>query len=171
LKILLREISHDIFVFGGVRPNPVSLEAYYTPLFKVLLTMVETLIRVRMNDRRQVVNDGREELCSLGHVDKEAQGWRITWRRCIDGKEFTVTAEWAYVEYLPGFAFDDSNFHGHTPVRTWNWFSSVEPPKYEDEELSRLQDKHPEYEDEGLELLPSGGSEEVLSTCHFQYDG
>jgi hypothetical protein len=164
LKTLLKEICHDIFAFGRVRTylDQVSPEAFHTTLFKVLLTMVQTLVRVRVNYQSQVAIDGCEYDCCLSHVDKEAQGWRIKLRRCKDNLESEVCVEWTDVERLPGFVFDDDNFYGHRPVSTWEWFSLSEVRQ------GRSQDMLPEYADNvtmehGIlnlkELLTCDGSE------------
>jgi hypothetical protein len=34
-----------------------------------------------------------------------------------------------YCGSLPGFAFDDTNFHGSRPVSTWEWFSPGKVPR------------------------------------------
>jgi hypothetical protein len=103
-------------------------------------------------------------ISDLSRVDKEAQGWRIKLRRCVDNLESDVLVEWTDVERLPGFIFDDGNFYGRRPVSTWDWFSLSEVQQY------RPQDKLPEHADdettayEGLdldELSVRNGSEEL----------
>jgi len=170
LKTLLKEIGYDIFAFGGVRTylDQVSPEAFHTRLFKVLLTMVQTIVRLRVDYQNQVAIDGREYDCCLSHVDKEAQGWRIKLRRCMDNLELEVLVKWADVEHLPGFVFDDGNFYGRRPVSTWEWFSLSEARQ------DRPQDELPEYTDDGVmahggpgldKFLPRNGSEEELGEC------
>lgn len=83
------KIDYDISAFGGVR----------TTLFKVLLTMAQTIVRFRVDYQNRVAIDGCEYDCCPSHVDKEAQGWRIKLRRCMDNLELEVLVEWT-VEHL-----------------------------------------------------------------------
>jgi hypothetical protein len=70
------KIDYDISAFGGVR----------TTLFKALLTVAHTTVRLRVDYQNQVAIDGR------------AQGWRIKLRRCMDNLELEVLVEWTDVD-------------------------------------------------------------------------
>jgi hypothetical protein len=64
-KVWSWKIDYDISAFGGVRTN----------LFKDLLTMAQTIVRLRADYQ---------------NLDKKAQGWRIKLRRCMDKLELEV---------------------------------------------------------------------------------
>jgi hypothetical protein len=122
LKTQLKEIAFDILSFGRMRPylDHVSTEAFQTALFKVLVSMVQTYIRVKVDCQNQVAVDGQEEQYCLSHVNVEAHGWRIKARRCIDNLELNLMARWAIVEAFralrsttPIFTGRDRCLHGN----------------------------------------------------------
>ncbi len=75
------------------------------------------------------------------------------------------------MEYLPGFAFDVSNFYGHRPVSTWEWFFPSEVPQGQAENKLIGHTKirimeHPEpiqYEWDEVTVAGAGDPDEVLS--------
>jgi hypothetical protein len=128
LKTQLKDVPFDIWYFGRAQPclDQISTQLFQTALFKVLVCMVQTYIRVKIDHQDKVVIDGQEVDCCLSNVAVESNGWRIKARRCVDNLELDVMVRWEAVDRLPCFAFDDSNFDGHKPVPTWKWFSRGE---------------------------------------------
>lgn len=113
----MKEIAFDILSFGRVRPyiDQVLIEAYRTVVFNVLVSMVQTYVRVKINCEGHVAFDGQEAECCLRHIDIEAGGWRIEAMRCTDKLELSVMASWSMVDNLPCSSSTTAIFTGLDP--------------------------------------------------------